>query len=144
MRAKPKYVGDSTITVSPGWQVARNARETASVAPTVIIKSSTFSAQPDSSERRAISRRSAGFPGSGSYSTLAGPSLRATADMIRASLRPGSRSALGRAAPSGTTLEPDTSDSNATNGSVLAQSVMRGARSGPLGSRVASASRART
>ena len=62
----PKYAGDSIATVSPGCATARRHRFSASIAPTVVTRSSAVSAQPCSTERRAIWRRNAGQPGGGS------------------------------------------------------------------------------
>jgi len=62
----PKYAGDSIATVSPGCATTRRHRFNASIAPTVVTRSSAVSAQPCSTDRRAICRRSAGQPGGGS------------------------------------------------------------------------------
>ena len=59
----PKYAGDSTAITSPGRATARSASERPSVAPIVVHSSSSDSATPVSTARRAIWRRSVRRPG---------------------------------------------------------------------------------
>ncbi len=62
----PKYAGDSTAITSPGRATARSDSDSPSVAPIVVHRSSSVSAAPLSTARRAIWRRSVSRPGAAS------------------------------------------------------------------------------